>query len=78
MEFEIKNGQWYIKKYTYNEGKLLLEGEYLNGGRNGKRKDYYSSFYEFYLLYEGEYLNGERIGKGKEYNKNGSLEYAGE
>ena len=43
---------------------LEFEGEYLNGKRNGKGKEY---FYNGILEYEGEYLNGQRNGKGKEY-----------
>ena len=45
-----------------NYGKLEFEGEYLNGERNGKGKDYYDKGGK---EFEGEYLNGERIGKGK-------------
>ena len=50
--------------------KLLFEGEYLNGERNGKGKEYY---WIGGLVFEGEYLNGERNGKGKEYDMNGNL-----
>jgi len=39
-EFVIINGKGYIKEYN-NEGKLLYEGEYLNGERNGKGKEYF-------------------------------------
>ena len=42
----------------------MFEGEYLNGERNGKGKEY-NIFGK--LEFEGEYLNGERNGKGKEY-----------
>ena len=42
-------------------GKLEFEGEYSNGKRNGKGKDYYDGI----LIYEGEYLNGKRHGKEK-------------
>ena len=41
-------------------GKLEFEGEYLNGERNGKGKEYYNGKLEF----EGKYLNGKRNGKG--------------
>ena len=53
---------------------LIYEGEYLNGERNGKGKEYF----ENRLKYEGEYLNGERNGKGKEYDDNGKLIFEGE
>ena len=39
MVFEIKNGKGKIKEY-YDNGRLLFEGEYLNGLRNGKGKEY--------------------------------------
>ena len=42
---------------------MIYEGEYLNGKRNGKGKEYNITLY-----FEGEYLNGKRNGKGKEYN----------
>ena len=41
---------------------LIFEGEYLNGEKNGKGKEYDS---DGILIYEGEYLNGERNGKRK-------------
>ena len=43
-------------------GKLKFEGEYLNGKRNGKGKEYNDGKLEF----EGEYLNGERKRNAKE------------
>ena len=45
-------------------GILIYEGEYLNGKRNGKGKEYYNNNQ---LKFEGEYLNGKRSGKGIEY-----------
>ena len=39
-------------------GKLKYEGEYLNGDRHGKGKEYYNDNYN--LKFEGEYLNGQR------------------
>ena len=65
VECEIKEGKGYIKEYTCSGNFLLYEGEYLNGERNGKGKEFY---YDGKLKFEGEYLNGERNGKGKEYN----------
>ena len=43
----------------------MFEGEYLNGRKNGKGKEYNI---HGYLIFEGEYLNGKRNGKGKIYN----------
>ena len=44
------------------EGNIIFEGEYLNGERNGKGKEYDAIGK---LDFEGEYLNGKRNGKGK-------------
>ena len=54
---------------------MEFEGEYLNGERNGKGKEYY---YNGELKFEGEYLDGKRHGKGKEYYDNGELKFEGE
>ena len=54
---------------------LKFEGEYLNGERIGKGKEYYLSGK---ILFEGEYLNGKRNGKGKQYYLNGDLLCEGE
>ena len=62
IDFEIKNGKGKIKEYNENNGKLEFEGEYLNGERNGKGKEYNLLGK---LEFEVEYLNGEVIGKGK-------------
>ena len=53
------------KEYNGYDDKLRFEGEYLNGERNGKCKEYYK---DGKLIFEGEYLNGKRNGKGKEYD----------
>ena len=77
IEYEIKNGQGHIKLYG-NEGDLQFEGEYLNGSKNGKGKEYY---YNGTLLFEGEYLNDKRDGKGKEfydYYSGGGIKFKGE
>ena len=42
----------------------MFEGEYLNGEKNGKGKEYY---HDGDLEYEGEFLQGMRNGKGKLY-----------
>ena len=63
------------KEYS-NDGELKFEGEYLNGKKNGKGKEY--NYYDGLLKFEGEFLNGIKNGKGKEYNNNGKLLYDGE
>jgi len=49
----------------------MFEGEYLNGKRNGKGKEYY---YNRNIIFEVEYLNGKRW-NGKGYNKDGIIDF---
>ena len=70
----------YIKQF-FGFDELLFEGEYLNGERNGKGKEYYFDFenkFDEKIKFDGEYLNGKRNGKGKEYYDNGSLAFEDE
>ena len=60
IAYELKEGKGLVKEYIY--GNLSFEGEYLNGLRDGKGKEY---FYNNKLKFEGEYLKGERNGKRK-------------
>jgi len=71
--YELHNGNVYIKKYFLE--KLIFEGEYLNGEKNGIIKEYDINGN---IKFEGEYLNGKRNGKGKEYYKNHNLKFEGE
>jgi len=41
---------------------LIYEGEYINGKRNGKGKEYNL---EGKIIFEGEYLNGKKKWNGK-------------
>ena len=59
--YTLKNGKGRIIEYD-NSGKILFEGEYFNGERNGKGKEYDEDNGE--LIFEGEYLYGQRKGKG--------------
>ena len=43
---------------------FIYKGDYLNGEKNGKGKEY--DAYDR-LIFEGDYLNGVRNGKGKVY-----------
>ena len=72
LEYDTKGK---VKEYFY-DGKLKFEGEYSNGKRNGKGKEYDDEY--GYLQFEGEYLNGKRNGKGKEYYYNGNIKFEGE
>ena len=56
-------------------GELEFEGEYINGEKIGKGKEYDCNGR---LRFEGEYVNGVRNGKGKEYDCNGKLRFEGE
>ena len=60
------------KEFDLSQKNMIFEGEYLNGKRNGKGKEYY---YYGKLKIEGEFLNGEKNGKIKEYYDNGNLEF---
>ena len=44
-----------MKEYD-NYGYLIFEGEYLNGNRNGKGKEYKNGD----IVFDGEYENGRR------------------
>ena len=46
------------KKYNWN-GKLIFEGEFLNGKRHGKGKEY--DELNDKLIFEGEYKNGKKF-----------------
>ena len=57
----MKEGKGLVKEYDSLNRKLKFEGEYLNGERNGKGKEYWNGE----LIFEGEYLNGKRLSKWK-------------
>ena len=64
------------KEYNSYHDRLEFEGEYKNGERNGKGREYN---YEGHLLFKGEYKNGKRNGKGSEYYYNdGKIKFEGE
>ena len=60
------------KEYYGYDDKLIFEGEYSHGERNGKGKEYGDNDN---LIFEGEYKNGKRNGKGKEYYNNAKLKF---
>ena len=68
IEYELKNGKGYIKEGSKWECTIKYNGQYLNGLRNGKGKEYDSINGQ--LKFEGEYKNGNRNEKGKEYYLN--------
>ena len=62
--YTLKNGNGGIKEYNFQD-ELIYKGEYLNGKRNGKGKNYKDNK----IIFEGEYKNG-LLWCGKEYLKN--------
>ena len=53
------------KEYNGKNDRLIFEGEYKNGQRNGEGKEYAT----FGLYFVGNYLNGKRHGKGVMINR---------
>ena len=73
--YELINGNGKVNEYDEYYSLIKFEGEYLNGEKNGKGKEYDDGD----LLFEGEYLNGKRWnGKGKEYDEFNALIFEGE
>ena len=57
------NGNRKVKEYD-DDNDLIFEGEYLNGKKNGKGKEYELGK----LIYEGEFYKGKRHRKVKDYD----------
>ena len=72
--YKLENGKGSVVIYD-DDGKLMYEGEYLNGEKNGQGKEYDNSGK---LVFEGQYLNGEKNGQGKEYDNSGKLVFEGQ
>ena len=62
-----KNG--IVKEYVKGTNLLIFEGEYKNGKKNGKGKEYYDTGK---IKFDGEYLNGKKI-SGKKYDEKGNV-----
>ena len=70
-KYKIIDNNGFGKEYKLDTNKLIFEGQYLNGKRNGKGKEYKNGK----IIFEGEFLNGERwIGKGEEYDEENKYE----
>ena len=91
INISIINYKFYKGKYIIYESKgiekeykgfieedsFIFEGEYWNGERYGKGKEFF--WYDIDLIeFEGEYKNGKRNGFGKEYYYNGNLQFEAE
>ena len=60
--YEIKEGKGFIKDYNIYNYNMIFAGEYLNGLKNGKGREYYDNGV---LKFDGEYLNDKKWnGKG--------------
>ena len=55
--YHIKNGKGYVKEFDIWYDSLEYEGEYINGEKIGKGKEY---DYKGNLIFEGEYKNGKK------------------
>ena len=62
---EFLNGLSRKGKEYFNKDKIKFEGEYLNGEKHGKGKEY-SYNNKNQVIFEGDYLYGNKF-KGKEY-----------
>jgi len=56
-KYVVFNKNGIAKEYGIYDDKLIFEGEYLNGERNGKGKEY---DYNGNLIFEGEFKRGKR------------------
>ena len=58
--YKLNKGNGFIKEYD-NYGRLIFEGNYLKGERNGKGKKYF----DYNIIFEDDYLNGKKKWKRK-------------
>ena len=74
-KYLIKDKNGNDKVYTLDTKRLLFEGKYLNGKKNGIGKDF-----DFMgdIIFEGQYIDGIRNGYGKIYNFKHEVVFEGE
>ena len=72
--FKIVNGTGHVKEYDEN-WKLIFEGEYLKGLREGKGKEYFPNGK---ILFDGNYKKGKKYGKGIIYNEYSEKTFEGD
>ena len=63
------------KVYELDTNKLIFEGEYKDGKKNGEGKEFYKNGQ---LKFEGDYKDGKKNGIGKEFYENSYLKFKGE
>ena len=84
-KFVDENGNYYIGQMEngkhigkgiiyYKNGKILYEGDFINGKREGFGK-FIDKNGDWYI---GQWLNGQKHGEGKIYYSNGNLLYEGD
>ena len=66
---KIGGDNGYVKEYRLNTTILLFEGEYINGEKNGRGKEYYENGL---IKFDGIYFKGKKI-EGEVYDKNGRV-----
>ena len=59
--YQLKNGKGFIKEFIY-DGNIIFGGDFSNGERNRKGKEYYD---DGSLRFEGEYLMGKEMEKAR-------------
>ena len=79
INYKIFSGKYLVyetktkgKIYNSYTDKLIFEGEFLNGKKNGKGREYFG---DGRVKCEGEYIKGEKNGKRKEYSLYGDLKF---
>ena len=77
FEGEYKDGERLKgKEYSGSLHPIMeYDGEFKNGKRNGKGKEYKG---RFNLIYDGKFKDGKRNGKGKELDHKGNIIFEGE
>ena len=81
LNYKIFSGRYLVldggkgKEFSSFNDQLMFEGEYKDGKRNGKGKEFYK---DLSLSFEGEYKDGKRNGKGKEYDFFNKFSFEGE
>ena len=73
-QYKLKEGKGFIKDCDQEDGSIF-EGEYVNGEKNGKGKEYYQYYNFNEIIFEGEYLNGKRWNGKKNKNEPNNRNY---
>ena len=74
-KYIVDDSNGILKEYDGYDNALIFEGEFTDGDRNGKGKEYYN---DGKIRFVGKYLNGKKNGIGKEYDYDNRLIFEGE